>query len=290
MFDRVGYRELPLEQASLQQVVLAICRWNLRMVIRQKLFWLLVALGLLSFIVFYVLIYIKAQISVESPQIAQFIDRFQVTGTGEGYRQFLETQSRAILILLAYAGVVLVAGDYRSGGISFYLSKPIGKLHYVAGKTLALLVIVGLLTLLPGIILFLEYGLFTNSAQYWIDNWRILAGIVGYSLLIMIVPSLLVLALGAVCRRGAALVLVWCSIFLVLPIFGSLLRAVFNNNPDWLLLNLWRNLELLGKFCFGDVDPKVVRHGWPALGIVLGVCAGSIGLLHTKLKAVEVVE
>ena len=78
-------------------------------------------------------------------------------------------------------------------------------------------------------------------------------------------------------------------LFRSLPIFGSLLRAVFES-PDWLLINLWRNLELLGKFCFGQIDQKVQRHGWPAFGIVLGVCVGSIALLHTKLKAVEVVE
>lgn len=289
MLEGAGYRQIGADKVPGWKTVWAVCRWNLRIIFRQKLFWALVVLGMLHFLVHYVLIYIKAQISIESPAFARFIDNYQVTGSGAAYRAFLEGQSRAVLILLAYAGVVLVAADFRSGGIAFYLSKPIGKLEYVLGKLLALWLIVGLLTVVPALVLYLEYGFFSSSTQYWRDNPRIVLGIVGYSTLLMTIPSLLLLAVGAVCRRGAPLVMVWCSIFLVLPAFGGLLRQVFQSQY-WLLVNLWRNLRLLGEFYFDARDPLGDPFVIVAGLLTIGVAAGSMMILDRRLRAVEVVE
>lgn len=284
-----GYRQLATERVGGWNTSWAIARWNLRSLIRQKLFWALVALGLLHFLVHYVLIYIKAQISIESPAFGKFIDNYQVTGTGAAYRVFLDGQARAVLILLAYAGVTMVASDFRAGGIAFYLSKPMSRFEYVLGKAMALWVIIALLTVVPATVLFLEYGFFTSSTDYWMKNSKIIWGILGYSALIMLAPSLVLLAVGAVCRRGAPLIMVWCSIFLVLPAFGALLRQVFNNR-DWLLINFWRNLSIFGEYCFGARDIFEDRHArWAAfLTFATMVAAGFV--LRRRLRAVEVIE
>ena len=41
------------------------------------------------------------------------------------------------MIVLALAGSVLVGNDFRFGSLPFYLSKPLGRWHYVLGKCLA---------------------------------------------------------------------------------------------------------------------------------------------------------
>lgn len=285
--DRIGYRLLERQPAPGWRSVWAICRWNLRMVSRQKLFWFLVSIGLLSFLYHYAIIYIKAQINIENPQFAQFIDQFRVTGDGRAYINFLSTQSRAVVILLAYAGVALVVSDFRAGGISFYLSKPISKYHYIFGKTITLWIIIGLLTLGPGLFLFAAYGFLSNSMDYFIDNPRVVLGIVGYSVVIMTVPSLLLLAVGSVCRSGAPLLMVWCGVFLVIPAFAWLLRVVFETKR-WLLIDLWRNMLVVGKYLFG-ADPYSSETTW-ALLVIAWVCAVSIGTLRWRLRAVEIIE
>lgn len=282
----LGYRLIEQTPVSHGQAIRAICRWNLRMITRQKLFWVLIAIGLLHFLVHYSLIYIKAQITVENQDFAKFLDRYLVTGDGAAYRSFLADQSRAVLLLLAYAGVVLVASDFRAGGISFYLSRPIRTIDYILGKSAALLIILGLLTVVPGLVLFIEYGFFSNSAQYWLDHPRIAVGIVGYSLVIMTVPSVMLLAVGAVCRRGAPLVMVWIAIFLILPAFGELLFDVFRKQ-EWRYLDTWRTMRIVGQYCFGPYDmPKP----WVSLGILAGLLIGSALTLRYKLRAVEIVE
>ena len=50
------------------------------------------------------------------------------------------------MIVLALAGAVLVGNDFRFGSLPFYLSKPLGRWHYVLGKCLAVAVFVNLMT------------------------------------------------------------------------------------------------------------------------------------------------
>ena len=54
--------------------------------------------------------------------------------------------------MLALAGSVLVGNDFLHGSLPFYLSKPIGRWHYVLGKCLAIGVFVNLMTTLPAIL------------------------------------------------------------------------------------------------------------------------------------------
>lgn len=288
--DRFAYRPLVESAPSRWRASLAICRWNLRLIMRHRTFWLIVALGLMHFLLHFALIYTKAQVIVQQPRVAKFLDRYLVTGDGNAYREFLTMQSRAVILLLAYAGVVLVGSDFRMGGISFYLSKPIGKLQYVFGKLLALWTIVGVLTLVPALVLFAEYGLFSDSIRYWSENPRIFVGIVGYSLLLMIVPSFLLLAVGAVCRRAAPLVMVWLTLFLVLPALGELLRTIFDSR-GWRLINLWQTMRMLGELAFGVIRFQSERgYVGAAAVILLAVCGLSIAVLSWRLRAVEVVE
>lgn len=285
--DRIGYRPIERQPNPGWRSVWAICRWNLRMVIRQKLFWLLVSLGLLSFLYHYAIIYIKAQINIESPEFAKWLDRFMVTGDGRGYREFLWLQSRAVVLVLAYAGVVLVVSDFRAGGIAFYLSKPINKFHYIFGKAMSLWIVIALLTLIPGLFLFAAYGFLSNSMQYFIDNPRIAWGTTTYSVIIMTVPSLLLLAVGSVCRGGAPLLMVWCGIFLVMPAFSELLRLIFRSK-DWLLINLWRDMHVIGRYLFG-AEEATSETLWAGL-ILIWICATSLATLRWRLRAVEVIE
>lgn len=269
----------------------AICRWNLRTLFRQWIFWGIFALGMLHFLLHFALIYTKAQLDVQQPELKRFFAEYLVTGDGRAYRDFLAVQSRAVMLLLAYAGVVSVVGDFRAGGLVFYMARPIGKLEYVLGKTLALSIAVGLLTLLPGLILFAEYGLFADSLEYWRNNPRILAGIVAYSLLIMFVLSLLAVALGAWCRRGTPFVMAWCALFIVLPVVGELLGNVFRRAEVFRLFNIWLDIRMIADRIFGrTVYRNVMPNSGLATLVIVALVVGCIVVLARRLKAVDVIE
>jgi hypothetical protein len=60
---------------------------------------------------------------------------------------------------------------------------------------------------------------------------------------------------------------------------------------NWQLLMLWRNIRLLGRWCFGALEPErdAPQLGWAAL-IVVAVCLSSALLLIPKVRAVKVVQ
>ncbi|HVJ82708.1 MAG TPA: ABC transporter permease subunit [Planctomycetia bacterium] len=292
MADRAepDYRGVLSSPVTLRGGAMAVARWTLRPLFRRWAFWLIVALGAIGFLTNFALIYIKAEIAVQNVQLANFLDRFRVTGTGEAYRDFLRFQARAVILMLAYVGVAALANDYRAGGVAFYLARPIGRRHYILGKSLALAAILALLTLVPGLLLFIAYGVFANSPEYWWEEWRLARGIVGYSLVIMTVPSVLLVALSTVLRRSAPLLLVWTAIFIILPALGFWMSQVLRGR-GWNLVSLWYDLGVVGQLGFGALRNEADRPFVPvAAGILVFVVAGSLIAIVRNLRAVEVVQ
>lgn len=288
-FDRVGYRAVTVRPVSLWSGSWAVCRWTLRPLLRRWVFWIFVGLGMTGFLTNFALIYIKAEIAVQNEQLAKLIDRFRVTGTGEAYRDFLFFQARAVEILLAYFGVAALVGDFRVGGINFYLSKPIDVRHYTIGKLLAIAFVLATLTLIPGLVLFLSYGLFSNSPMYWIDEWRLARGIIGYSFSIMAIDGLILLALASWLRRPAALLLAWTAMFVALPALSQGLEFQFHSR--WFrLVNIWWDVGMLGAMSFGSLqDPKnAPLRPWVALTVAL-LSIVCVWLIRKNLRAVEAV-
>jgi ABC-2 type transport system permease protein len=116
------------------------------------------------------------------PNIARFVDRIldSVSGEGRTYRDFMFAQGTVTMLLLGLAGEMLVGNDFRHGGLIFYLSRRLGRRHYLAGKLLASMSIVWIITTVPALILFLQYGLLTKSFDYFRENGQIVLGILGY--------------------------------------------------------------------------------------------------------------
>lgn len=284
-----GYRGVERTGWPWLRSIWAIFRSNMRMILRFRVFWIIMTLSMLHFLIHYVLIYVKAQIALEGGWFANVVDRFQVTGNGEGYYSFLVQQSNAVIVMLAYASSVMVAADYSAGGIVFYLSKPIGKLHWIIGKALSLMTVVSFQTLIPALILFVECGVYSpDMLDYWTENRGIALSIIGYSAVIMLVFSFLALAVGVVCQRTAPLVMVWGAIVLVLPAFAEMLRAILDN-PDWMLVHIPRNCRLMGRWFFGTLNQEHAQHLYFVIAILLACTVGSIFVLLRRLRPVEVV-
>jgi hypothetical protein len=205
------------------------------------------ALALINFLFVFATIYLKAEISAQNPGIRVFVDRVlrSVTGSGTTYRDFMFAQGTVTMLLLAFAGAMLVGDDHRQGGLTFYLSRRIGRLHYVAGKLLAIGLLVSMTTTIPALVLYVEYGLLTDSTTYFRENIRILFGILGYGAILAVTLSLLLFALASWIQKTVPLVMTWACLFVLVPAIGRLLRAVYDDR-HWLLLLVWRDVRLLG--------------------------------------------
>jgi len=268
-----------------------IMRTGLWVVLRRKLFWPLLALGLVNFLFAFAVVYIKAQLTAQGMPVGRFFDQIMLTGSGKAYLDFMFAQSLATMLLLAFAGSMLIGADYRQSGLTFYLSRRIGKRHYIAGKIMAIGGVVALITAVPALVLFIEYGIFSNSLSYFFENRRILLGILGYGGIMAITFSLVLAAIASWVPRTVPLVMTWACIFVLLPAVGEGLEQM-RDNPLWALIDLPRDLYVIGEKCFGSLEPDNddVRLAEAALWFVPAVCVVSLLMLMRRVRAVDVVK
>lgn len=289
--DSVRYRGWSERLAPSWLACWPIARTGLLLVLRRRVFWLLLGLALLDFLFMFATIYLKAQITTQNPGFRRFVDNIlsNVTGTGETYRDFMFAQGTVTMLLLAFAGTTLVGDDLRHGGLTFYLSRRLGKWHYVLGKLLSIGLLVSLTTTIPALVLYAEYGLLTESTAYFRENLGILRGILGYGFTLSLVLSLVLLALASWLPRTVPLVMAWTGIFAFLPVAGGLLREAYGERR-WLLLSLWRDVRLIGTWFFGAVDTqRELELLNPSLLTVALVCVAAMIAIWPRIRAARIV-
>lgn len=289
--ESVRYRGISDRRRPAWLTIWPVTRTSLLLVLRRKVFWVLLGLALLDFLFLFAMIYFKAQGSISSPQLAGFIDRFlsQASGTGDTYRKFMFAQGTVTMILLAFAGSMLVGNDHRQGGLTFYLSRRTSLACYVLGKLLATGTLVLLTTTIPALVLFFEFGALMDAANYFAENLQILVGILGYGLTMAIVLSLVLFALGSWMQKTVPLVMSWACLFVLVPALGRVLRRVYGER-FWLLLDIWYDIRLVGMRCFGDLRERDARLFAAALVILVIICAASALLSIPRVRAVKVVQ
>ena len=273
-----------------------VARVGLKLVMKRWIFKVFLGLGLMTFLFFSSMIYFLADLRKRGlPQGAiDFAEQFAFTGKGEAYRDFISYQNIGVMLLLAISGTVLVSNDFRFRSLTFYLSKPLGRGQYFLGKLAAISMLVGMLTLLPCLALFLEYGLFSESFDYFIESGGIFFAILGYGLLVSVSMSVLLLGVAALLRRTISIVMVWGLIFVFLPGTAELLRAG-TDSRYWGMLDFWELLSQIGGIFFGvSPEPSDFAEQAPLLPLeAVGALAAwlSIALwaFWRKTRAVEVV-
>jgi hypothetical protein len=276
------------------------------MIFRRKIFWMLYALGLLIFFMFffgqYLLAWAESQTAEQTVRIGlvradpnRMIELLRevmhLNGSGYTYRNFFWYQGHMVMIVLALAGSIVVGNDFQFGSLPFYLSKPLGRFHYLAGKCLAVAVFVNLMTTLPALVLFVQYG-FLDSWTYFVDSWRLFAGILGYGLVLTISLSLILVATATWLRRTVPMIMTWTTLFVFFQFLARSLVDGFHYDPRWRLIDLWNNAYLVGSFLLG-MAVDTIRAPEPPVyqaALVLGALSSlCLIYLSLRIRAVEIV-
>ncbi|MCI0705490.1 MAG: hypothetical protein L0241_30895 [Planctomycetia bacterium] len=284
----------------------ALARASLKLMFRRKLLWGLFALGLMIFFFFfyaqYLVVWMTNQLSTETIRFAgipvnprnltRFLDRLALNGTTHTFGNFIWFEGYILIIVLALAGSVLVGNDFFHGSLPFYLSKPIGRWHYILGKCLAIGALINLMTTLPAILLWIEAGLLYDWQTYYFDNLDLLLGIIGYGLVLTVTLSLLTVATAVWVRRTVPMVMIWMGVFVLLKMLANWLTIALQDERCR-LIDLWNNLYLCGLWCL-QADPATIRpQPQPSYGeawmVVGGVIVACLLYLRKRIQAVEIV-
>jgi ABC-2 type transport system permease protein len=284
-----------------------IARVALMMIFRRRLFWALYAVGLLIFFMFffgqYLLAWAESQLAEQTVSVGimraepgrlihVLKEVLKLNGTGYTYRSFFWYQGYMVMIILALAGSIVVGNDFQFGSLPFYLSKPLGRWHYLIGKCLAIAVFVNLMTTLPALALYLQYGLL-NTWDYFTDNIRLFFGILAYGAILTVGLSLLLMAAATWLRRTVPMIMTWATLFFFFPLLSRALVDGFHYDARWRLMDLWNDNYLLGNACMG-LPPGSVRGMQPEVYLA-GIVTGGLSLLcltylSLRIRGVEIVK
>ena len=298
-----------------------IARVALGLLFRRRLFWVLYAAALLLFLMFFFGTYLLdwaetmlpatpiriGKLSTEPERIVPILRQGLriLNGSQETFMYFFIYQGAMVMIVLALAGSVLVGGDFTNRSLAFYLAKPIRRWHYLAGKCLAVGLVVNMLTTLPALVLFVQHGVdnwdyLTNVDYFRVTgsgrgpaSWELVLGILAYGLVLTVFLSLILVTTATWMRRTMPLVMVWTSLFMFVRLLAGILVDNLKYDVHWRLIDLWNNLCIVGSWCLGfprytlgtQPQPDVL----PAALVLLGVCTICLTYLTLRTRAVEIV-
>lgn len=292
--------------------VWAIARTSLAIMLRRRLFWGLYACSLLIFFVFfygqYLQVFVYTSLGSDpirlgsgpiSPTITPsdlrlILERFGLNGTDETYGTFIWSEGYILIIILALAGSMIIGNDFQHRSLAFYLAKPISPWHYILGKCLAIAVIVNLMTTIPALVLFGQYGLLRNDWRYYLDSIHLLIGILGYGLVLTVAMSLLLVATASAFRRTVPLIMIWTAMFVLGRVLGRWLVDGLKFHESWRLIDFWNDLHLMGMAALQvplwRVEPDPQPQYWEAALVVGAVCCLCVLYLRRRLHGVEIIQ
>ena len=187
-----SYRHFEGAKAPPGRAWLVIAKAGVMHMIRKRLF-----LGLL--IVSWVPFLFRAgqiYFSTNFPQMAM------LAATAETFREFLEQQNPFVFFMTIYVGAGLIANDRRANALQIYLSKPLLRSEYIAGKAAVLFFFLMLITWVPGIFLLLVQVMFAGNFQFLTKNLFLFPAITVAALLQVILATFTMLALSSLSKSS----------------------------------------------------------------------------------------
>ncbi len=203
------------------------------------------------------------------------------------FKDFLFNASLFIALIAVFGGSGLIATDLKNNTLSLYLSKPISWIDYLVGKFAVLGILLSCLTLIPGLLLFLEHVLLTDT-PFLKENYWMPFSIIAYSIIIILVSSLLMLVFSSLTSNPRYAIIGFCAVWFGTPVIYEILKVITRTSKV-ALVSIWANYDILGTALFGATSNYAVHWVW-ALLTQIALIALCIFVLHRRIRAVEIVK
>jgi ABC-2 type transport system permease protein len=190
-------------------------------------------------------------------------------------------------LLTTLIGPGLISPDLSNNALPLYLSRPLTRWDYVAGKMAVLVILLSAVSWLPLSLLFLFQSGLEGWGWLW-NNLRIEGAILGGSLLAISIISLLALALSAWVKWRPVAGALLFGVFIVGAGFGAAINEILYTNWGY-LINIGQMIHTVWTWLFFGETPREPISALQAFAGLLGLCAMCLLLLSKKLRAYEVV-
>src|SRR5918992_85324 len=227
-----SYRRYGGGKSALGRAWTVIAWAGIRHMITKRTFIGLMLFAWFPFIVRAVQIYIAANF----PQAAM------LAPTAETFREFLEQQEFFVFVVTIYVGAGLIANDRRANALQIYLSKPLLRSEYIAGKAAVLFTFLMLVTWLPAMLLLLVQVMFAGSFAFVSKNLFLFPAITTGSLLQVMLATFTMLALSSLSKSARYVGILYAGIiFFTKAIYGAT-YAITGGSTKLSYLSLGDNL------------------------------------------------
>lgn len=271
-----GYRRYVGFRGALGRRWWVIARMHIVTAIRSRRFVAILLLAWAPFVVRGVQLYVAANF-----RQASFL-----AATAETYREFLDQQSIFVfLVSISLAG--LIADDRRANALQLYLSKPLTRVEYIAGKLMALIIFLMGVTFLPGMMLLLLQVVFAGTVAFVQANIFLVPAITLFSILQTLVSSFALLALSSISKSRRFVAIMYAGIIFFTGAMYQALRGI-TGSRSWAWISPEDTLDVLADAIFR------VR-GQEAMSVLVAAVAAtvligaSIVILERRVRGIEIV-
>jgi ABC-2 type transport system permease protein len=203
------------------------------------------------------------------------------------FREFLDQQSLFLFFITIYAGSGLIANDRRANALQLYLSKPLTRVEYVAGKFLVLATFLLAASWLPAMALLGLQMIFAASPNIIRDNPWLVPSITLFCAIEVLVSSLAMLALSSLSRSRRFVAVMYAGIIFFAGAVYGVLRTI-TGGTRWAWLSPEDVFDALAAAIFRA--PRNPELSLPVAVVAIAIfIAASIVILDRRVRAVDVV-
>ena len=272
-----SYRRYRGERAPEGRAWTVIATAGIKTMLAKRKFLGLLLIAWLPFIVRAVQMYIAANF----PQASM------LAPTSETFRQFLEQQGVFTFFITIFTGAGLIANDLRANALQIYLSKPMGRFEYIAGKFGVLAFFLLLVTWLPATMLLVIQIVFAGNLEFLKANLFLLPAILVATVVETIVLCMVMLALSSLSKSARFVGIMYAGMmFFTHALYGVVFVVTRNTKFSW--MSLQGNLQHLGDLVF-RVEPRYGTPAWATMLALVVIVAASAFVLERRVRGVEVV-
>jgi ABC-2 type transport system permease protein len=207
--------------------------------------------------------------------------------SADTFREFLDQQSLFLFFITIYAGSGLIASDRRANALQVYLSKPLTRVQYVAGKLVGLAILLLGASWLPAMALLALQTIFAGSPGFIGDNPWLVPAITLFCVVEVLATSLAMLALSSLSNSRRFVAIMYAgAIFFAAALYQVLQQITGSDAWAWLSPEEVFDALAVAIFRVGG-SPSISA---PLALLVIGaVVAASIFVLDRRVRAVDVV-
>jgi ABC-2 type transport system permease protein len=160
------------------------------------------------------------------------------------FLSLLGWQSMLALFMAAFVGPSQISPDLANNALALYLARPFSRLEYVLGKLSVLVILLSLMTWVPGLLLFALEG-YEEGWSWMSQNARLASGLFLGAWIWIVVLALLALALSAWVKWKPAAGGLMFGVFFVAAAFGAAVNNVERThwghlfNVSYLIGSIW---------------------------------------------------